>query len=69
MNVSFGISPHFPELAEAVNQAMSMIPLANRMQIANRWQLNSRHVMQSNPLGLTPEEETWLQMHPLFWQP
>lgn len=64
LNVSFGISPHFPELAEAVNQAMSMIPLANRMQIANRWQLNSRHVMQSNPLGLTPEEETWLQMHP-----
>lgn len=63
MNVSFGISPHLPLLAVAINQALPQIPLAIRMQIAKRWQLDAHHVLQRNPLALTQEEEKWLQEH------
>jgi two-component system sensor histidine kinase EvgS len=63
MNVSFGISPQFPQLAEAINQALTQIPLSIRMQIAKRWQLDAYHVLQRNPLALTQEEEEWLQEH------
>jgi two-component system sensor histidine kinase EvgS len=61
LNVSFGISPLFPQLAEAINQALSQIPLSIRMQIAKRWQLEAHHVLQRNPLALSQEEEVWLQ--------
>lgn len=63
LNVSFGISPHFPQLAEAVNQALPQIPLSIRMQIAKRWQLDPHHVLQRNPLALTADEEIWLHEH------
>lgn len=61
MNVSFGISPHYPLLAKAIDKALPQIPLAIRMQIAKRWQLDVHHVLQRNPLALTLEEEQWLQ--------
>lgn len=63
MNVSFGISPRFPQLAEAINEALPQIPLSIRMQIAKRWQLDAHHVLQRNPLALSPEEDQWLQEH------
>lgn len=63
MNVSFGISPLFPKLADAINEALPQIPLSIRMQIAKRWQLDAYHVMQRNPLALSPEEDHWLQQH------
>ncbi|UVC28886.1 ATP-binding protein [Pantoea sp. SOD02] len=63
MNVSFGISPHFPLLAKAVDKALQQIPLSIRMQIAKRWQLDVHHVLQRNPLALTLEEEQWLKDH------
>ncbi|KNC17435.1 diguanylate cyclase [Pantoea sp. RIT-PI-b] len=64
MDVSFGISPQLPKLADAINQALQQIPLSIRMQIAKRWQLDAHHVLQSNPLALTQEEEQWLKEHP-----
>jgi len=63
LNVSFGISPHFPQLAKAIDKALSQIPLSIRMQIAKRWQLDVHHVLQRNPLALTQDEEKWLQEH------
>jgi len=66
MNISFGISPHFPALANAVNHALSLVPLSLRMQIANRWQLEARHVLQNNPLALSEDEEAWLKAHPVI---
>lgn len=64
MHVSFGISPYFPQLAEAIDKALPLIPLSIRLQIAKRWQLDAHHVLQRNPLALTQEEEKWLQEHP-----
>nr|WP_245250916.1 ATP-binding protein [Pantoea endophytica] len=64
MNFSFGISPRHPQLAEAINFALTQIPLSIRMQIAKRWQLDTYHVLQRNPLALKHEEEKWLQAHP-----
>lgn len=64
MNFSFGISPRYPQLAEAINFALTQIPLSIRMQIAKRWQLDTYHVLQRNPLALKHEEEKWLQAHP-----
>lgn len=66
MNVSFGISPRYPQLADAINLALTQIPLSIRMQIAKRWQLDTYHVLQRNPLALSHEEEKWLQEHPLI---
>ncbi|WP_343550683.1 ATP-binding protein [Pantoea sp.] len=63
LNVSFGISPQLPQLAEAIDQALIQIPLAIRLQIAKRWQLDAHHVLQRNPLALTQEEEQWLKEH------
>lgn len=64
LNISFGVSPHYPELAEALNMALRMIPLAGRLRIANQWQLQSHYVMKANPLALNPEEDSWLRLHP-----
>ncbi len=61
LNVGFGISPRFPGLVDTINQALSHIPLSIRIQIAKRWQLDSHHVLQRNPLALTQEEEQWLE--------
>ncbi|WP_394517047.1 ATP-binding protein [Pantoea sp. SGAir0175] len=61
LNVGFGISPLYPALADAINQALPQIPLSIRMQIAKRWQLDPHHVLQRNPLALTADEEQWLQ--------
>ncbi|WP_255606623.1 ATP-binding protein [Pantoea sp. DY-5] len=63
MNVSFGISPRYPQLAGAINLALTQIPLSIRMQIAKRWLLDTHHVLQRNPLALTQEEEKWLDEH------
>lgn len=63
LNVSFGISPRYPRLTDAVNQALTQVPLSVRLQIAKRWQLDPRHVLQRNPLALTADEELWLQAH------
>lgn len=64
MNVSFGISPHYPQLAKAIDKALQQIPLSIRMQIAKRWQIDVHHVLQRNPLALTQDEEKWLLEHP-----
>lgn len=66
LNISFGVSPRYPELAEALNMALRMIPLAGRLRIANRWQLQSHYVMKNNPLALTPQEDNWLRLHPFI---
>ena len=63
LNMSFGIDRQLPLLAESIDTVFKHISLASRLRIATSWGLNRSFVITANPLGLDPEEESWLREH------
>ncbi|WP_061720564.1 response regulator [Pantoea trifolii] len=62
-NLSFGVAGDLPQLLTAINNTLQQIPLISRMRIASEWGLDHGAVFTNNPLGLTAEEESWIQTH------
>lgn len=63
-DLNFAVSTRRPQLLDAVNHALTEIPVASMLRITSRWGLNNNFVVARAALSLTQEQSDWIAAHP-----
>lgn len=62
-DLDFAVSVRLPQLLEAINQSLAVIPVASTLRITSRWGLSNNFVVARSSLNLTQEQSDWIAAH------